>query len=202
MIAKTMLAGIGVLAAVACAVVAAQPPLAQPQPTSTAVIEPTVEPESEPGPPAQTTAVTQASAAVPTPADRRVQGGDAFSKLGQACPPDAKVEQDMYEVLSGVVCADGEVVGMYLADAYLDAPRGWDAGPNALADTVRVAVNAPLVWVQKKTCPRCRRVLGWTFQGDVSRMPEAELARLQRVAGRKSAPMTNASTWLRGSYLD
>jgi hypothetical protein len=114
------------------------------------------------------------------------------------------VEVGKHEERKGPVCDDaGRVVGVYEADVYLEPPEGWDAGPPAAEGQVRVATKAPSIWVQRKTCPNCRKMLGWTFLGEPARMREADLLALQKVSGRRAdQPMRDVATWLRASYLE
>jgi len=81
---------------------------------------------------------------------------------------------------------------------------GFPGVPPAAATVVRqesggvltVALEGERLWIRRVTCPQCRRVLGWSFGGDLPRMPSEALGALQAKLGLPAEPLLRtAADW-------
>ncbi len=60
-----------------------------------------------------------------------------------------------------------------------------------------VAIVDGRVWVRMITCGRCRRVMGWSFVGDLAAMTDRQLRELQRTLGIGDdvSPLRTVEAW-------
>ncbi len=62
-----------------------------------------------------------------------------------------------------------------------------------------VVLEGTRLWIEVMTCGRCRRVMGWSFVGDLELLTDGQLLRLQQEIGLPAnlAAMRSPSAWLK-----
>lgn len=141
--------------------------------------------------PARTATAPAASATSPLPR--------AFLSLGQPCRADATPSE-----LCG---ADGRVAGLVapvdhvlaippdVADKLFDT-RSEQGGADR---ELTIAVEGDRLWIRAVTCGRCRRIMGWGFVGELSRLSDAQLVSVQKRVGLPDdvGALRTAGAWKR-----
>jgi hypothetical protein len=63
-----------------------------------------------------------------------------------------------------------------------------------------VALEGERLWIRRVTCSMCRRVLGWSFVGDLERLEDADLRELQSTIGLPPSPLLRSREDWRRAY--
>lgn len=120
--------------------------------------------------------------------------------LGQPCKRVAETPPFPREV----ICKDGVVAGFYglvdqihlRSDTFASLHDVAMPDPTLRGARLRVSMRDHILFVNRVTCERCRRVQGWAFIGDVSRLAEQDLHTLAcRLHGRDDADLRSAAGW-------
>lgn len=126
---------------------------------------------------------------------------EKFRLLGQPCDP-AKPEGPPM-IPGSITCSrEGRVSGVYQAVDFLPAPPV-DAvilsEPKEIvfASTAYVALDGETIWIRRVTCGGCRRIVGWSFIGNVSELSLRQLLTLQSDIGLEATvpALESAAEW-------
>ena len=100
--------------------------------------------------------------------------------LGSSCRDIETRAGDPHETL----CTAGRVAGLYAPVDTLWPGNGFRVlfreqdGPGARVAGLEVALRGDVVVVRRTTCGNCRRIMGWAFAGNLSKMSDADLRTL------------------------
>ncbi|APR79017.1 Hypothetical protein A7982_04364 [Minicystis rosea] len=158
---------------------------------------------SRPAPSDAAATATPDAAATATPGP----AGNAYdpvkqSGLGGPCPPDAAVYPflnrfcDTAGRVSGVIMPVDVLEGVPPAGAEILATDSEPGHPIKREYVVALDARGTRLWVRAVTCGDCRRMLGWSFVGDLARLEPGDL---QTVQGRLGLPrdpvLKTADAW-------
>lgn len=151
-------------------------------------------------------AAPTSSASVPTgavpSASNALDSTDPVVKsgMGQPCPDGAP----QYPFLARYCDTAGRVSGVMMPVDLLHGvpPAGTEVlrhdarTPEPPGQEVLVAAEGERLWVRAVSCGACRRVMGWSFVGDLPRLRDTEIQSLQERLGLPRDPvLKTAAAW-------